>query len=1037
MPRKVLLTGRAGSGKTRRVLARVAEAMGRGREGECLLLLPTQSQVDHLKGLLLQEGRPAFRDLFAHTFFTFCRSLYRGLPEALLSEEGRDFLISDLLASGRFPSFQRVGEFPGFRKVLGRALRELKDNGIAPGDFSARILTPLGGEGKAAEKHRDLGKILGAYDRLLRERRRLDKEDLFLGALDRLDKEPALLGDRKLLLVDGFHDFTPVEFRILELLASRIPESIFTLSFDVRRAEEPPFLVSAGTRRALLGLGFQEETLSGNRRSADPTLRRLEEGLFSGAAERAEAGDSLRILQAPGREREVESVARSILRLAREEGIPWRDMAVLFHDLSGITDLVEGTFERLGIPVRIYQPRPLNLQPPVRFLLDLGRLLAGTPEAGRILRLLRSGYVAGLPPSEIDHLDAHLREHAAPADWAAWRELALEEDLPGVKRVLKVLAGRRDRTGLRGGASRPGEMWRAAFQEIVFAGESAEEGLLGESGPRGPQECAALQAFWRLVEEAEGRPAGGTEAPSLGSLLPEVEREAGEATFRVRDRRREVVNIIDAREARQWEVPCLFVAGVLERQFPPMPVEDLFFDDEDRRRLNGMGLRFPDRSWRQEEERFLFYTAVTRARERLVLSYPAMDDRGNTTLPSLFFREIERLFSSESLEERTERRSAAAVLPPAGEMASLADVDRAIFAGLEARFPPRLLEGETALAGALYNRRREDPLFRDRLAALLEKRVPRLDLASNLEALNAAEVAFSNSALTSFLQCPYLHFVEKWLRLEPLPERDLDPLDLGNAIHAALKDCFESKGEENPLVLLDRRFGAIAAAKRPTFRRRSDLWRLRRALKEYLAGEITRNRRLGRCPELLERSFGPGRDSPPLSLAVKGRKELLSGTIDRVDLLASGRGAIVVDYKYSDGDAVRRQKKESAGEEITQFQLALYLMALAEALELEPAGAELVALKKRVERAGIGRREVLEKAGLAGELHEEWDLMGEEEFRAFLERARRTMAGLMTRIRSGEIETRPFDTRRCGPGQCPAADICRYDRWVEGEKGEG
>ena len=106
-----------------------------------------------------------------------------------------------------------------------------------------------------------------------------------------------------------------------------------------------------------------------------------------------------------------------------------------------------------------------------------------------------------------------------------------------------------------------------------------------------------------------------------------------------------MVNVISARQARQWEVPCLFVAGVLERQFPPMPAEDLFFNDEDRRRLNEAGLRFPDREWRQEEERFLFYTAVTRARDRLTLSYPATDDRGNPTLPSFFFREIEQIFS--------------------------------------------------------------------------------------------------------------------------------------------------------------------------------------------------------------------------------------------------------------------------------------------------------------------------------------------------------------------------------------------------------
>jgi hypothetical protein len=49
------------------------------------------------------------------------------------------------------------------------------------------------------------------------------------------------------------------------------------------------------------------------------------------------------------------------------------------------------------------------------------------------------------------------------------------------------------------------------------------------------------------------------------------------------------------------------------------------------------------------------------------------------------------------------------------------------------------------------------------------------------------------------------------------------------------------------------------------------------------------------------------------------------------------------------------------------------------------------------------------------------------------------MATLVKRIRSGEIETRPADPAACGPGDCPAADVCRYDRWLGGnekEKGE-
>ena len=94
----------------------------------------------------------------------------------------------------------------------------------------------------------------------------------------------------------------------------------------------------------------------------------------------------------------MESIARAILRLVREEGVPWRDIAVLFHDLPEVMDLVEGTFERFGIPVRIYQPRPMDRQPVVRFLQDLGEMLRGAPDPEKVIRLLRSDLHRGARP---------------------------------------------------------------------------------------------------------------------------------------------------------------------------------------------------------------------------------------------------------------------------------------------------------------------------------------------------------------------------------------------------------------------------------------------------------------------------------------------------------------------------------------------------------------------------------------------------------------------------------------------------------------
>jgi len=1026
VPRRILITGRAGSGKTRKVLSHLAAQIQQRREGECLLLLPTQGQVDHVKGLLLREGSPAFRDDFAHTFFTLARSLGRDLPDELLSEAGRDYLIGDVLRLEPLPAFQAVRVYPGFRRLMGRVLKELKENRITSENYAERILAPLGGEDGTGARHRELGKAFAAYARLLRERRRCDQEDLASRALARLESDPGLLGDRTLLLVDGFHDFTPVQFRILDLLAERIPETVFTLSFDADRPEHLPFKVSAATRRALLDRGFREEVLRGNRRTDDATLLRLEEKLFTEAAAPAEAGDSLRILRATGKEEEVERIARFITRLVREEQVPYRDVAILYHDVGGVAELLEGTLRRFGIPVRIRQPRPMGRQPLTRFLLDLGGILARGPERKTLLRFLKSGYVVGLDLAEVDRLDERLRETGPPASPAGWRTLCAKLRLSGVERVFGVLSERASRLKGEHGPEILKAGWLGMFEEIALP--------LGEKGSRGGEECAALEAFHRVVDEAGMRGIRGKGKMPLALLLQNVEEGVLQATFRVRDRRREVVNVIDAYEARQWEVPHLFVAGILERQFPPSPVEDLFFNDVDRRRLEATGLRFPDRERRQSEERFLFYTAVTRARSRLHLSYPVIDSRGNPTLPSFFLREVHRLFTEESIRKQTAERPPSAVLAPPAEMVSLEDVDRAILLGMEERFPRGEMPRAVALAAALYQRRVEKPAFRGRLAALLEERRPVLSDQLVLVELAAADVAFSNSSLVAFLQCPYFHFAGKWLRLHPLPHRDITPVELGNVIHATLKEYFEAGKSGDPVAILDRQLGTLLASKRPAFSQKAEYWRLRAALKALLEAEKERGGSL--VPAVFEVSFGSRTAGglPRVPLWVEGREERLSGRIDRIDKSRDGRVGVVVDYKYSPPDSVRKQLSKSLGEDLEDFQIALYLLALQEVLGMEPAGAELVSLKRQVRRFGIGRRRFRDSGVLPAEEGKDWKFLEEDEYAAMLARARERIAILVKGIRSGKIETSPHDLKRCGPTACDAADICRFDRWVAGQK---
>jgi RecB family exonuclease len=233
----------------------------------------------------------------------------------------------------------------------------------------------------------------------------------------------------------------------------------------------------------------------------------------------------------------------------------------------------------------------------------------------------------------------------------------------------------------------------------------------------------ALDALDAALDQTAALATGGRIA--LGEFWRHAEAAIELTDLRLPDRRRDVVHVLDVFEARQWELPIVFVCGMIERHFPQYHREDALLDDSARRRA---GLKTSAES--QREERSLFDLAITRATEMVILSYPRFDDSGDATLPSFFLD---------------------------GNPVSPVDGARILPRPLRENAPP-------AVVSVI-----QDPALRQRIT---EK-----------------NRTLSPSAIESFLQCPFQLFARKTLRLRPRPPAPRDRLDAllqGTIIHAAI-----------------------------------------------------------------------------------------------------------------------------------------------------------------------------------------------------------------------------------------------------------
>ena len=207
--------------------------------------------------------------------------------------------------------------------------------------------------------------------------------------------------------------------------------------------------------------------------------------------------------------------------------------------------------------------------------------------------------------------------------------------------------------------------------------------------------------------------------------------------MRLDDGRRNVVHVLKAEEARQWNVPIVFVCGLVEKLFPQFHPQEPFFPDAARVRLNGAGIRVRTAAEFDSEERALFESALTRATMLVTLSYPETDSRGERNLRSAY---LDNLLIEEQLSRPVRPRPRVAITaPPAGIHA------------------PRLLD-------------------------MLAHKTARV----------------SPTSLETYLQCPFQYFGTRLLRLErppSRPEERLDFLTQGNIVHEVLARWYAEKGD--------------------------------------------------------------------------------------------------------------------------------------------------------------------------------------------------------------------------------------------------
>ncbi|MDX3055796.1 ATP-dependent DNA helicase [Streptomyces sp. NE06-03E] len=995
----LLVLAGPGTGKTTTLVEAVARRVADGTDPARILVLTfsRKAAVELRDRMAARLG--GVRGPQATTFHSYCYALVRAHQDAdlfadplrLLSGPEQDVTVRELLAGQlgldraglahvRWPDELRAClTTRGFADEVRAVLARSRELGLGPDALAAFARRTGRPDWSAAAQ------FLAEYLDVLDAQGVLDYAELVHRAVllaERPEVAAALARSYDVVLVDEYQDTDPAQVRLLHALAGNVggaapgtgggrtliafgdpDQSIYAFrGADVngildfpdtfRRADGGPAPVGVLTTSRRSGAVLLDATRKLTRRMP---LTRLPSDKVRAHRELAavRGGGRVEAYTYPTPSTELENIADLLRRAHLEEGVPWRDMAVLVRAGGRSIPAVRRALTSAGVPLEVDgDDLPLRHEPAVAPLLTALRTVAtaalrpavpedaegesgpaapGPLDTETALALLASP-LGSMDAADLRRLGRALRdeERAAgnrvppPSGELLARALAEPERLAthdpayarGAQRLGALL--HKATATLESGGTAEEALW-TLWNGTPWPGRLERAALRGGAGGRNAdRDLDAVCALFDTAARAEER-TGGRGALNF---LEEVDaQDIAADTLSRRAVRPDAVRLMTAHRSKGLEWRLVVVAGVQEGLWPDLRRRGSLLEAD---RIGRDGLAEPlTPGALLAEERRLFYVAATRARDRLVVTaVKAPADDGDQ--PSRFLAEL----GTEPRDVTGRPRRPLAVASLVAELRATT-VDPAASEALRDAAAQRLArlaalsdgEGQPLVPAAHPHRwwgldeptRSEVPL-RDR----------------------DHPVALSGSALDQLANtCALQWFLGREVKADA-PATAAQ--GFGNVVHVLADEVASGRTAADLDVLMERLDsvwdGLVFDA---PWKSRQEKDQARAALERFLRWHVMD--RAGRTPTASEHDFDVTLEAGEYAVRIRG-------SMDRVEQDTEGR-AYVVDFKTGKGAPTKDEV--ASHPQLAVYQLAVREGAVDEVFDgrrPEAGGAELVQLRQ-------------------------------------------------------------------------------------------
>jgi DNA helicase-2/ATP-dependent DNA helicase PcrA len=617
----LLVVAGAGSGKTRVLTHRIAYllATGAARPGEILAITFTNKAAAEMRERVGDLVGRSVRAMWVTTFHSACARMLRADAERL--GYSRSFTIYDQSDSLR---------------MLKRVMREL---GVDPKRYPARAIqskvsgaknqlidSDMYAETQGSVFEEVVAEAFPLYEKRMLEANAMDFDDLLVRTVNALElfEEVRERWRRTFrhVLVDEYQDTNHAQYRLLQLLASEHgnlmvvgdeDQSIYgfrhadirnILDFEHDFPEAEVVKLEQNYRSTQTILSAANAVVERNRERRPKELWTDVEG-----------GEPVQLSELGDEHEEARWVAAEIERLGEEHGVKRSDVAV-FYRTNAMSRVLEDTLVRFEVPYQVIGGTKFYDRAEVKDAVAYLSLLLNPADQVSFLRVVNS------PRRGIGNTtQGRLASYANTSGLTIWEVAERAEEVPGLSAAAIKAVGRFFETmdllkaRVDSGAA-VADIVQAALSESGYV-----EALEAERTVEAEGRVENLDAFTEAAAEFDlnREQEGESEVPPLEEFLQQISLLSDQDSI---EEEQDLVTLMTVHNAKGLEYDTVFVIGCEDGSFPHMMA------------LEEGG---------EEEERRLCYVAITRARQRLYMTWARerrLFGRSDRNLPSRFIDEL-------------------------------------------------------------------------------------------------------------------------------------------------------------------------------------------------------------------------------------------------------------------------------------------------------------------------------------------------------------------------------------------------------------